>query len=137
MQRLMAMILGAALLFGGCSSLPVRTVSIAGTPWTVYEGSADGMRGLPGFGDADGMLFDMHQEVDPGGVAFTMEGVDFPIDIAFFDDTGMVVSVASMTPCDAAPCPLYHALDRFRWAVEAPVGAFGDLAPPDRLVIGG
>jgi uncharacterized membrane protein (UPF0127 family) len=111
-------------------------VSIAGTLWTVYEGGADGMRGQPGFGDADGMLFDMRQEVDPLGVAFTMDGVDFPIDIAFFDDSGMVVSVASMTPCDAAPCPLYHALDRYRWAVEAPVGAFGDLAPPDRLVIG-
>jgi len=129
----------AGLLAGtiaiGCSPLPVRTVSIAGTPWVVYEGGADGMRGLRGFGDADGMLFDMRQEVDPRGVAFTMEGVDFPIDIAFFDDSGMVVSVASMVPCDAAPCPLYHALDAYRWAVEAPVGAFGDLAPPDRLVI--
>ena len=124
MQRLTAMVLAAALLFGGCSPLPVRTISIAGTPWTVYEGGADGM------------LFDMHQEVDPRGVAFTMEGVDYPIDIAFFDDTGMVVSLASMVPCDAAPCPLYHALDPYRWAVEAPVGAFGDLAPPDRLEIG-
>jgi uncharacterized membrane protein (UPF0127 family) len=130
------MVLTAALLFGGCSSLPVRTVSIAGTPWTVYEGGADGMRGHPGFGEADGMLFDMRKEVDPLGVAFTMEGVDFPIDIAFFDDSGMVVSVASMVPCEAAPCPLYRALDRYRWAVEAPVGAFGNLAPPDRLVIG-
>jgi len=137
MRRRTATALAAALLFGGCSSLPVRTVSIAGTPWTVYEGGTDGMRRLPGFGDADGMLFDMRQEVDPRGVAFTMEGVDFPIDIAFFDDTGMVVSVASMAPCDAAPCPLYHALDPYRWAVEAPAGAFGDLAPPDRLVIGG
>ena len=124
MQRLTAMVLAAALLFGGCSPLPVRTISIAGTPWTVYEGGADGM------------LFDMHQEVDPRGVAFTMEGVDYPIDIAFFDDTGMVVSLASMVPCDAAPCPLYHALDPYRWAIEAPVGAFGDLAPPDRLEIG-
>jgi uncharacterized membrane protein (UPF0127 family) len=129
-------LLAGTIAVGGCSPLPVRTVSLAGTPWTVYEGGVDGMRGSSGFGDADGMLFDMRQEVDPGGVAFTMEGVDFPIDIAFFDDTGMVVSVASMVPCDAAPCPLYHALDRYRWAVEAPVGAFGNLAPPDRLVVG-
>ena len=137
MRTAAAALLAGAIAAAGCSSLPVRTVSIAGTPWDVYEGGADGMRGLPGFGTADGMLFDMHQEVDPRGVAFTMEGVDFPIDIAFFDDTGMVVSVASMAPCDAVPCPLYHALDAYRWAVEAPVGAFGDLAPPDRLVIGG
>ena len=136
MRAAAAAVLAGALAAAGCSPLPVRTVSIAGTPWTVYEGGADGMRGQPGFGDADGMLFDMRQEVDPRGVAFTREGVDFPIDIAFFDDSGMVVSVASMVPCDAAPCPLYRALDRYRWAVEAPVGAFGDLAPPDRLVIG-
>jgi uncharacterized membrane protein (UPF0127 family) len=136
MRTAAAALLAGAIAAAACSSLPVRTISIAGTPWDVYEGGADGMRGLPGFGTADGMLFDMHQEVDPRGVPFTMEGVDFPIDIAFFDDTGMVVSVASMAPCDAAPCPLYHALDAYRWAVEAPVGAFGDLAPPDRLVIG-
>jgi uncharacterized membrane protein (UPF0127 family) len=132
-----AVLLAAAMTVVACSPLPVRTVTIAGEPWVVYEGGADGMRGLPGFGDADGMLFDMRQEVDPHGVAFGMEGVGFPIDIAFFDGTGMVVSVASMSTCDAAPCPLYHALDRYRWAVEAPVGAFGDLAPRDSLVVGG
>ena len=136
MRSAAAAVLAGAIAATGCSALPVRTVSIAGTPWVVYEGGADGMRGLPGFGDTDGMLFDMHRDVDPGGVGFTMEGVDFPIDIAFFDGTGMVVSIASMVPCDAAPCPLYHASDPYRWAVEAPVGAFGDLAPPDRLVVG-
>jgi uncharacterized membrane protein (UPF0127 family) len=94
------------------------------------------MRGLPGFGDADGMLFDMGREVDPGGVAFGMEGVGYPLDIAWFDGGGMVVSIATMEACDAAPCPLYHAAGPYRWAVEAPVGAFGDLAPPDSLVVG-
>jgi uncharacterized membrane protein (UPF0127 family) len=136
-RLLEAILLAGAVALGGCSPLPVRTVTIAGEPWVVYEGGADGMRVLPGFGDADGMLFDMRQEVDPRGVAFGMEGVGFPMDIAFFDGTGMVVSVATMPTCDAAPCPLFHALDRYRWAVEAPVGAFGDLAPPDSLVIGG
>jgi uncharacterized membrane protein (UPF0127 family) len=131
-----AVCLAGALTIGGCGPLPVRTVTIAGEPWTVYEGGDDGMRGLAGFGDADGMLFDMGREVDPGGVAFGMEDVGYPLDIAWFDGNGMVVSVATMAICDAAPCPLYHADGPYRWAVEAPAGAFGDLAPPDNLVIG-
>jgi uncharacterized membrane protein (UPF0127 family) len=137
-MRAAAAVVVAAMLVLGCGSspLPVRTVTIAGEPWNVYEGRGNGMRGLPGFGDADGMLFDMGREVDPRGVAFGMEDVGFPIDIAWFGVDGMVLNVATMEICEAAPCPLYHASDPYRWAVEAPVGAFGDLAPPDRLVVG-
>ena len=65
-----------------------------------------------------------------------MEDVGYPIDIAWFDGDGALVSTAAMTPCDAAPCPLYHAAGPYRWAVEAPVGAFTDLRPEDRLVVG-
>jgi len=101
--------LATVLLIGGCGARPVRTVSLGGEPWTVYEGSADGMRGLPGFGDADGMLFDMGREVDPTGAAFVMDGVGFPIDIAWFDADGAFLSTASMATCEAASCPLYHA----------------------------
>lgn len=135
MHAAATIVLLAALGIGCGSPLPLRDVSIAGEPWTVYEGGADGMRGLPGFGDVDGMLFDMGGEVDPSAVAFGMEGVGYPIDIAWFDADGMVVSVTSMAACDAAPCPVYRAAGPYRWAVEAPVGAFGDLAPPDRLVV--
>jgi hypothetical protein len=50
------MVLAATLAIGACSPLPVRSVSLGGEPWSVYEGRGNGMRGLPGFGDADGML---------------------------------------------------------------------------------
>lgn len=136
----MALAVAAALALAGCgpatTSPPTRTVSLGGATWTVYEGTPDGMRGLPGFGDVDGMLFDMGRAVDPTAVAFTMEGVGFPIDIAWFDADAGLVSVASMTPCDAVPCPLYRPDGPYRWAVEAPVGAFTDLGPDDRLVVG-
>ncbi len=131
------LMLVAAVAIGGCSPRPVRTITLGAERWTVYEGSADGMRGLPGFGDVDGMLFDMGREVDPDGVAFGMEDVGFPIDIAWFDGSGRLVSTAAMAVCDAAPCPLYHADGPYRWAVEAPPGAFVDLRPEDRLVVGG
>ena len=129
------LVLAATLALGGCSELPVRTVTIGDESWTVYLGSADGMRGQEGFGEVDGMLFDMGREVDPGGVPFGMEHVGFPIDIAWFDGSGALVSTAEMAPCDAAPCPRYHAAGPYRWAVEAPVGAFADLRPDDRLVV--
>lgn len=132
----LVLVLAATLALGGCSPLPVRTVTIGDRPWSVYVGSANGMRGLDGFGDADGMLFDMGREVDPGGVAFGMEHVGFPIHIAWFDGGGALVGTAAMAPCHEAPCPLYHAAGPYRWAVEAPVGAFADLRPEDRLVVG-
>jgi len=127
--------LAATLAIWGCGSLPVRTVTIGGQPWTVYEGTASGMRGLDGFGDTDGMLFDMGREVDPSAVGFGMEEVDYPIDIAWFDGGGGLVSTTSMAVCDAPPCPVYAADGPYRWAVEAPVGAFADLKPTDRLVV--
>ena len=129
------LVLAATLAIAGCSSLPVRTVTLGGQPWTMYEGSANGMRGLPGFGDADGMLFDMGREVDPAAVGFGMEDVGYPIDIAWFDDSGGLVSTASMATCEAPPCPVYQADGPYRWAVEGPVGAFRDLGPGDRLVV--
>ena len=136
----MALAVAATLALVGCSParspLPTRIVSLGDESWVVYEATGDGMRGLPGFGDADGMLFDLGQEVDPAGVAFTMEGVGYPLDIAWFDADGALVSTASMTPCDAVPCPLYRAGGPYRWAVEAPPGAFADLGPSDRLIVG-
>lgn len=136
MHAAATVVLVAAVLALGCSApLPVRTVTLGGEPWTVYEGGGDGMRGLPGFGDADGMLFDMGDEVDPTAVAFGMEDVGYPIDIAWFDATGAFVSTTSMAPCDSAPCPLYHADGPYRWAIEAPPGALAELLPTDRLVI--
>lgn len=135
----MALVMAATVALSGCrpasTSPPTRIVSLGDESWTVYEGSGDGMRGLPGFGDADGMLFDLGQAVDPAGVAFTMEGVGYPIDIAWFDADGALVNTASMTPCDAVPCPLYRAAGSYRWAVEAPVGGFVGLGPADRLVV--
>ena len=135
----MTVVMAATLALVGCqpttTTPPTRIVSLGDGSWTVYEGSGDGMRGLPGFGDIDGMLFDMGRAVDPTAVAFTMEGVGFPIDIAWFDRDGALVSTASMVPCTAAPCPLDRADGPYRWAVEAAVGRFAGLGPTDRLVV--
>ncbi len=119
----------------GCSPRPVRTVTLGGERWTVYEGDSNGMRGLPGFGDVDGMLFDLGTDSEPSTAAFGMEEVGYPIDIAWFDGGGALVSSTTMAPCETGPCPVYEATGPYRWAVEAPAGAFDDLDPTDRLVV--
>ena len=125
-----------AVALVGCSEQPVRIVTLGGEPWTVYQDTGDGMRQLPGFGDTDGMLFDLGSEVPPSGFPFVMDGVGFPLDIAWFDAAGALVSTTRMATCDAAPCPLYYADGPYRWAVEAPARAFADIVPTDRLSLG-
>jgi uncharacterized membrane protein (UPF0127 family) len=130
-------LLSAVVSLAGCGAPLQPTarwqVELGGEPWQVLLASRDGMRGLSDFDGADGMLFDVDQDVDPGSVVFVMDGVPIPLDIAWFRDDGGLVGTASMVPCPARPCPNYEAPGRFRWAIEASVGAFNDLAPDARL----
>jgi uncharacterized membrane protein (UPF0127 family) len=110
-------------------------VRIGDTDWTVIVAGDDGMRHRDDFDGADGMLFDLGGDVDPGSVVFVMDGVRFPLDIAWFSEAGDLVGTAAMALCPDDPCPTYAAPGRYRWAIEAPPGAFSDLAPDDRLVV--
>ncbi|HEX6868500.1 MAG TPA: DUF192 domain-containing protein [Candidatus Limnocylindrales bacterium] len=131
----------AILASGGCTGRPqgspdgTREVRLGDMPWIVLLAGPDGMRGLRDFAGADGMLFDFDQDIDPDAVAFVMDGVAFPLDIAWFTDAGDLVDVASMAVCPARPCPTYTADGPYRWAIEAPVGAFDDLPPDARLMV--
>lgn len=115
----------------------IDTVTLAGEPWTVLEGDRDGMRGRTDFGGADAMLFRFDAEADTRRIVWIMDGVAFPLDIAWFDETGALVGMASMAICPAAPCPTYAPERPYRYALEAPVGAFDDLEPSDRLEVPG
>ncbi len=120
----------------GSSSGDRQAIRVGGAEWTVLVAGDDGMRHRDGFDGADGMLFDLGEDVDPGSVVFVMDGVRFPLDIAWFSDTGALVGVASMAICPVEPCPTYAAPGPYRWAIEAPPGAFDDLDPSDRLEVG-
>jgi uncharacterized membrane protein (UPF0127 family) len=143
---LLAVIVGALLV--GCgessgdgsqvptSSAPmVREATINGAPWRLLVAGADGMRGRQDFGGADGMLFDLGEATDPSAVAFVMDGVSIPLAIAWFAPDGSLVGQADMVPCTAQPCARYEAPAAFRWAVEAPRGAFDALAPGASLQV--
>lgn len=140
-RLLIVLVVAVAALLGGCrgSSGPscCLTVDIGGRSWDLLLGDRDGMRGMTGFQGADGMLFDFDADIDPTAVVFVMDGVAFPLDIAWFTDSGELVGTASMAVCPTKPCPTYTAPGRYRWAVEAPPGAF-DAVPLDAtLVISG
>jgi uncharacterized membrane protein (UPF0127 family) len=131
-------VLLTALLLAACAA-PASdriTVRLGDEDWTVLRATPEGMRHRPGFDSADGMLFDFEREVEPGGVVFVMDDVAMPLDIAWFSAAGALVGTASMAICEGPPCPTYAAPARFRWAIEAPPGAFRDVTSTDRLVIG-
>ena len=109
------------------------TVHLGDTPWDVLVAGPDGMRHQADFAGADGMLFDLGRVVGPTAVGFVMDGVTIPLAIAWFDGDGLLVGTATMAPCDASPCPITQAPGRYRWAIEAPVGAFDDVSPDTRL----
>ena len=124
-----------ALLVCACATAETRTVLVGGQPWTVLDGDSDGMRGRADFGGADAMLFAFDAGVDTRGIVWVMDGVAFPLDIAWFDAHGALLDTTTMPPCAEAPCPTYapDAEVPYRFVLEAPVGAFDDLAPDDRL----
>lgn len=128
-----------AILVAGCGpggGATRTTVELAGRSWVVLLATDDGMRDRDGFDGADGMLFDLDEDVDPQSIFFVMDRVRFPLDIAWFAGDGGLVGTASMPICPAEPCPRHAAPAPFRWAIEAPVGAFTALPPDARLAVG-
>jgi uncharacterized membrane protein (UPF0127 family) len=126
-----------ALVVAGCAGSADRTqVELGGERWDVLLAGPEGMRGLADLDGADGMLFDFDQDVRPDAVVFVMDGVAFPLDIAWFGADGRLIGTASMPVCPAEPCPRHAAPGPFRWAIEALVGAFDELPADARLDAG-
>lgn len=98
---------------------------------TVEERS-QGLRRRRTIGDYDGMLFVYTESV---AITFTMSTVPAPLDIAFYDGDGQVVSRLRMRPCaDAASdCPSYSAGTEFVYALET----LKDELPRGRLSAAG
>lgn len=84
-----------------------------------------------------GMLFSYPSERSPES-GFWMHNTLIPLDIAFLDSDGTIVSIRHMTPCkalDSRDCPTYPA-GRFFWhAVEMNAGYLNarDIQPGDTL----
>lgn len=134
---LVAMLLGGVT--GACGAAPTSgdrvDARLGDAAWELLIAPPDGMRGRTDFDGADGMLFDQGREVSPGAIRFVMDGVSIPLAIAWFDADGGIVGLTRMEPCESRPCPTYGPEQAFRYAIEAPVGAFDGLTQGDRLEI--
>lgn len=114
-------------------------------PWSLAVEFADSesqrARGLMGRvslpADA-GMLF-RYRTAQPPGAGFWMYSVSFPVDIAFVDGNGTILSMQTMPPCDGSerrPCPTYAAGVSFQAALEVNGGALAahGIRPGSRLM---
>ena len=87
-----------------------------------------------------GMLF-VYPEFRPPEHGFWMYNTRIPLDIAYLDDKGRIVSIRTMEPCPSeqgSQCPSYPAGTRFIRAVEMNAGFFSGngIGVGDRLVTG-
>ncbi|MEP3590875.1 MAG: DUF192 domain-containing protein [Marinobacter sp.] len=122
-----------ACFASGGEGYPV-TVEIASDP----EERKKGLMGRRDLGENAGMVFE-YQEDRPARYGFWMYKTLIPLDIAFLDERGVIVSIRHMLPCTSSrssDCPIYPAGKPFRNAVEMNAGYFKThrIDVGDRLV---
>ncbi|WP_323750955.1 DUF192 domain-containing protein [Marinobacter sp.] len=115
------------------ASYPV-TVEIA----SESEARKKGLMGRRTLDKHAGMVFE-YQEERPASYGFWMYKTLIPLDIAFLDEDGVIVSMRHMLPCTSSHssgCPVYPAGTSFWSAVEMNSGYFKsqDLEVGDRLI---
>lgn len=120
---------GAPVDTGDVEGFSIAEIVIGGRTLTVAVADEpasrrQGLMGVEDLGDLDGMLFVMDGTVSS---AFTMRNTLIPLQIAFFAESGALIDLVEMVPCEAEPCPLYRAGGSYRYAVEVPQGGFDDL----------
>jgi uncharacterized membrane protein (UPF0127 family) len=109
---------------------PTSTVRFGGTDATLAVALADdpqerrkGLMGIEELPADEGMAFVWPEPVDS---TFWMKDTLVPLSVAFVDESGHVIDVVDMQPCEADPCPSYGVDEPFVLAVEANLGWFDD-----------
>lgn len=99
-------------------------VEVAQTP----EQRAQGLMGRTSLGTDSGMLF-VYERRQSARSAFWMYRTLIPLDIAFIDGDGHIVSLQTMPPCEAgkpAQCPTYAPGRAYHAALEVNAGYFAE-----------
>jgi uncharacterized protein len=103
------------------------------------EQRAYGLMNRSSLPETSGMLF-VYEAAQPAEGSFWMFNTRIPLDIAFLDGDGTIVSIRQMEPC-ASPypqwCPSYEAGAPFQHALEVNLGWFERhrVAVGDRVIL--
>lgn len=89
-----------------------------------------GLMNVEDLGTLDGMLFVYGEQIPVG---HWMKDTLIPLDIAYFDLDGNLVSYTTMIPCEVQDCPSYPADGPSFYAVEVAAGVFENLPADARL----
>ena len=116
---------------GGGSTFPEADVTVGSEGLTVWVADTSEKRRqglmtveeLPD--DVDGMLFVYEAEAS---VTFAMFNTPMPLDIWWFDSTGVLIGSAQMEPCESKPCTSYRSPGPIQWVLETPQDKY-DFAP--------
>jgi uncharacterized membrane protein (UPF0127 family) len=127
----LVMTLVALVACGGTDHHPNRppsTVAFDGSDAVLYVDVADtaqeqqqGLMGVERLPADEGMAFVFARPVDS---TFWMKDTLIPLSIAFVDDSGRMIGVRDMEPCEADPCPTFGIDQPFVLAIEANLGWF-------------
>jgi uncharacterized membrane protein (UPF0127 family) len=126
-----AMTLAGVVACSGTDSTPSRppsTVAFDGRDVVLYVDIAEtpqarqkGLMGVEMLPADEGMAFVFDEPVSS---TFWMKDTLIPLSIAFVDESGRLVGVRDMQPCEADPCPTYGIEEPYVLAIEANLGWF-------------
>ena len=115
-----------------------RSIAVAVKVAHTSDQRSHGLMEVEDLPDGVGMVFLFDRDRTGG---FWMKNTKVPLDIAWADEDGRIVTILQMEPCTADPCPTYDPDEPYRYALEVPKGWFGEvgvteewrLALPDGL----
>jgi uncharacterized membrane protein (UPF0127 family) len=133
-MRMFLSVLVSLTAIAGCGgqgdAWPTSAVRFEGTDATLAVEIADdteeqrrGLMGVAHLPAGQGMAFVWPEPVRS---TFWMKDTLVPLSIAFVDESGHVIDVLDMQPCETSSCPTYGIDESFVLAVEANLGWFDD-----------
>jgi uncharacterized membrane protein (UPF0127 family) len=134
MRSFLAVLVSLTSLAGcgeqGNEGRPTSTVRFGGTEATLAVEVADdteeqrrGLMGVEHLPAGQGMAFVWREPVQS---TFWMKDTLVPLSIAFVDESGRVIDVLDMQPCETDTCPTYGVNEPYVFAIEANIGWFDD-----------
>jgi uncharacterized protein len=107
---------------------PASAVTFDGSDAVLYVAIAEtaeeqrrGLMSVETLPADEGMAFVFDEPVDS---TFWMKDTLIPLSIAFVDESGRVIAVRDMQPCEVDPCPTYGIDEPYVLAIEANLGWF-------------